>query len=87
MDQRIDAIFENGVFKPLGEVSLPDHLLVVLRIENGGVQAADLDVDAVARQKQAMTTLDTELAQVPDNSPDDEISSNSHEKILYGGQR
>ena len=34
MDQRIEAIYENGVFKPLGEVSLPDHLHVVLRIEN-----------------------------------------------------
>ncbi len=35
MDDRIEAIFENGVFKPLGEVALPDHVRVVLRIEDG----------------------------------------------------
>ena len=39
MLDRIEAIFENGVFKPLGEVALPDHVRVVLRIEDGAADS------------------------------------------------
>ena len=69
MDQRIEAIFENGVFKPLSEVALPDHLHVVLRIENGDVAAVEEEVEIVARQKRAAAALDAELEHVPDYSP------------------
>jgi predicted DNA-binding antitoxin AbrB/MazE fold protein len=85
MDHRIEAIFENGVFKPLGQVALPDHLRVVLRIENGAASATD--AETVARQKRAMASLDAELEQVPDKSPDDGLSSVNHDRILYGDAR
>jgi predicted DNA-binding antitoxin AbrB/MazE fold protein len=87
MDHRIEAIFENGVFKPLGQVALPDHLLVVLRIENDDASAAHAVAEAVTRQKRAMESLDAELEQVPDNSPDDGLSSVNHDRILYGDAR
>ncbi|HEV3418494.1 MAG TPA: antitoxin family protein [Pirellulales bacterium] len=87
MDHRIEAIFENGVFKPLGQVTLPDHLRVVLRIENGAASADDADAEAVARQRRAMASLDADLEHVPDNSPDDGLSSVAHDRILYGGPR
>ena len=35
MDSRIEAIFENGVFRPLEDVALPEHVRVVLKIEGG----------------------------------------------------
>ena len=85
MNDRIEAIYENGVFRPLGEVSLPDQLRVVLTIENEPVRVAD-DPEVVSRQKRAAALLDARLAQIPDNSPDDGFSSEDHDKILYGGQ-
>jgi predicted DNA-binding antitoxin AbrB/MazE fold protein len=84
MIDRVEAIYENGVFKPLGDVALPDRLRVVLRIENGDATAVDAEAQVVARQKRAMESLDAELEHVPDNSPDDGRSSATHERILYG---
>ena len=85
MNDRIEAIYENGVFRPLGEVSLPDHLRVVLSIEKPGIRVAD-DAEVVARQKRAAALLDARLEQIPDNSPDDGFSSEDHDRILYGRQ-
>ncbi|HEY3788943.1 MAG TPA: antitoxin family protein [Urbifossiella sp.] len=84
MNDRIEAIYENGVFKPLGEVSLPEHFRVVLRLESEAVQVDDPEV--VARQKRAAALLDVKLEQIPDNSPDDGFSSEDHDRILYGGK-
>lgn len=80
---RVPAIYEDGVFKPLGEVMLPEHLHVVLRIENGDATTV-AEAEIVARQKRAMERLDAELEQVPDNCPDDGLSSAAHDGILYG---
>ncbi len=85
MDQRIEAIYDNGVFRPIGELVLPDHLRVVLRIVGDGTDRAEGDSSTVACQKRAMAALDAELETVPDNSPDDGLSSANHERILYGG--
>lgn len=81
--RQIQAIFENGVFQPLGEVALPDHLCVVLRIENGDASTFNDETEAVARQKRAMAELDAELEALPDKSPDDGLSSADHDRILY----
>ena len=83
MDNRIEAIYENGVFKPLGEVRLPDHLRVVLRIEP---ESHGADEGVLARQRHALAALDAEMAALPDNSPDDGLSSADHDRILYGGR-
>jgi predicted DNA-binding antitoxin AbrB/MazE fold protein len=85
MNDRIEAIYENGVFRPLGEVSLPEHFQVVLRIEKRDIRGAD-DAEVIARQKRAAALLDARLEQIPDNSPDDGFSSEDHDRILYGGQ-
>jgi predicted DNA-binding antitoxin AbrB/MazE fold protein len=84
MNDRIEAIYENGVFRPLGEVSLPDHLRVVLRIEDQDIPEADAEV--VARQKRAAALLDAKLADIPYNHPNDGLSSEDHDRILYGGK-
>ena len=84
MNDRIEAIYENGVFRPLGEVSLPEHFRVVLRIEKRDI--VETDAEVVARQKRAAALLDARLEQIPDNSPDDGFSSEDHDRILYGGK-
>ncbi len=85
MELQIQAIFENGVFKPLDRVALPEHQRVTLKVENGAAAGANSEMEVVARQKSAMEELDAEMDRLPDNSPDDGLSSEGHDRILYGG--
>lgn len=85
MELQIQAIFENGVFKPLTEVTLEEHQRVMLKIENGNASDLSRENETVALQKRAMQELDAEMDQLPDNSPDDGFSSEDHDRVLYGG--
>ena len=40
LDEQIEAVFENGVFRPLGPVDLPEHQRVALVLP-AGVEAFD----------------------------------------------
>ena len=64
----IEAVFENGVFKPLGEVRLPEHQRVslVVSVED------DLPADLLARLAEASGGFDF-LAEAPEDiySPED----------------
>lgn len=84
MELQIQAIFENGVFKPLTEVAPPEHQRVVLKVENGEASEGTHENETVAQQKRAMEELDAEVDRLPDNSPDDGFSSEDHDRVLYG---
>lgn len=43
LDQQIEAVFENGVFCPLGPVQLPEHQRVMLVLPAGG-EALEEDI-------------------------------------------
>ena len=45
MSQRIDAIFENGVFRPETPVNMPNGERVSLNVESKGMSANNLDDD------------------------------------------
>jgi len=51
MRQRIDAIFENGLLRPLEPINLPDHEHVSLIVESGGDDDW-LDHDAITWAQQ-----------------------------------
>ena len=78
MSHYVDAIYENGVLRPLEPLQLAERVRV--RVESQAMTADEI----VARQQQAMRDLDAELANVPDNSPDDGFSSGDHDRVLYG---
>jgi len=46
MRQRIDAVYENGVLRPLEPLKLTDHQRVCVTVESGG-QDIWLDLDVV----------------------------------------
>ncbi len=85
----VQAIFDNGVFRPLVAVSLHDQTRVHLTVEtdpavwslHGETESED---EIVARQRRAFMELDALLAAFPDNSPDDGFTSADHDRILYG---
>ena len=47
LDEQIEAVFENGVFRPLGPVDLPEHQRVTLVLPT--------EVDSVSMKKPAMS--------------------------------
>ena len=71
----LDAIFENGVFRPEGPLDLANHTRVHLIVQSSSgspVQGSEQAIeesngDIVDRQRRAMAELRAELAALPEN--------------------
>ncbi len=64
---QVDAIYQNGVFKPLQDVGLPDNQRVRLRVqpvETGDVRAW------LARVRERQQRIIAERGYFPDSTPD-----------------
>jgi predicted DNA-binding antitoxin AbrB/MazE fold protein len=67
MTQLIQAIYEDGVLKPLVPLRLFEHQRVHLRV---ATEVLDMSESLLAQRK-TMEELDTELEALDDRSPDD----------------
>lgn len=70
MSQVIEAIFENGVFKPLGKIDLTGHKKVTII------------VTSEVEPQQKACTLDG-IIDIASDCPDTDLSVH-HDKYLYG---
>ncbi|MBI5197352.1 MAG: antitoxin family protein [Nitrospirae bacterium] len=72
MSKVIDAIYENGVFKPLEKVDIMEHkrvkIILATEIETAEREACDL----------------SGIVDIAKDCPDTDLSSH-HDKYLYGG--
>jgi len=84
MSQQIDAIYDNGVLKPLVPLSLPDKALVKLTVE---AQSIVEPTDKLAAQKEALRKLWQELDKLPQTRNNDGWSVRQHDELLYGGKK
>ena len=75
MSDRIDAIFEGGVFRPTKPIALQEGSRVRLHFEPAPPQPEG---------KPLGDLLDT-IAGLPPEGPDDGFSGADHDSILYGG--
>jgi predicted DNA-binding antitoxin AbrB/MazE fold protein len=85
--QSFQAVFENGVLRPLEPLELAEHAVVSLAIvpEAGDTTPPSAaEVAEAKRQGQAWRTLLEELAQVPDAPDSDGLTNRDHDRILYG---
>jgi predicted DNA-binding antitoxin AbrB/MazE fold protein len=82
MTQRVQAIYENGVFRPLTPVAIEDRGLVMLAIEVAAAQAADDQL--LLRQREALAALRAEMEAMPVAAPADGFSGADHDRLLYG---
>jgi predicted DNA-binding antitoxin AbrB/MazE fold protein len=86
MLENIEAIFENGVFRPLAPVALPEHKRVSMSVaicpEAEGVPSAPTDV--MERQRTALARLQTEMDALPVAAAADGLGGADHDQILYG---
>jgi predicted DNA-binding antitoxin AbrB/MazE fold protein len=81
MTQRIDAIFDNGVLRPLVPLHLPDQSIVKVTVET----AVDpISPDKLAAQKAALQALWQEIDQLPQHCNNDGWSVRQHDELLYG---
>jgi predicted DNA-binding antitoxin AbrB/MazE fold protein len=84
MTQLVQAIYENGVFRPLDPVQVAEHEQVSLVIESPS-QAPDAAV--VAQQRDALRKLRAEMDALPSGAPADGLGGADHDGILYGTQQ
>ncbi len=64
---QVDAIYQNGVFKPLQDVGLPDNQRVRLSVQP--VEAGDVR-DWLARVRGRQQRIIAERGYFPDSTPD-----------------
>lgn len=84
MSQQIDAIYDNGVLKPLVPLSLPDKARVKLTVESHSI---DNPTDRLAAQKAALRKLWEEIDKLPTFRNNDGWSVRQHDELLYGGKK
>ena len=77
MATRIDAIFEDGVFRPTEPVSMAEGERVQLVIVS-----PDDPVDP-----RLPASILAEIAALPLESSDDETTARDHDRYLYGSER
>jgi predicted DNA-binding antitoxin AbrB/MazE fold protein len=83
MLENIEAIFENGVFRPLAPVALPEHKRVSMSVELCP-DAVSAPSDAIERQRAALARLQAEMDVLPPAAPADGLGGADHDQILYG---
>lgn len=81
MTYHIDAIFEDGVLKPLEPLILPEQSRVKVTVEAS--ESAVATVDLLASQKAALQSLRAELDKIPQHQNNDGWSVRDHDKLLY----
>jgi predicted DNA-binding antitoxin AbrB/MazE fold protein len=81
MTQLVQAIYKNGVFRPLDPVHVAEHEQVSLVIESPS-QAPN--AAAVAHQREALRKLRAEMDALPPGAPSDGLGGADHDKIPYG---
>jgi predicted DNA-binding antitoxin AbrB/MazE fold protein len=82
MSQEVRAIYENGQFRPLDPVSLPEQGLVSLII-TPTIPTAPSDVEC----RQALHAALDEAARLPIEGSDDGFSGADHDLVLYGWKK
>jgi predicted DNA-binding antitoxin AbrB/MazE fold protein len=97
MSQHIDAIYDNGVFKPLVPVSIPDQTHVKLTVDAESKVLLEgktepfvpppVNSDVLASQKAALEQLRRDIDKLPQTKNNDGWSVRQHDELLYGGKK
>jgi predicted DNA-binding antitoxin AbrB/MazE fold protein len=82
MSEQIDAIYDDGVLKPLVPLALPDKTRVKLTVES---ESAPVAAEKLANQKAALEKLWQEIDEHSQRQNSDGWSARQHDELLYGG--
>jgi predicted DNA-binding antitoxin AbrB/MazE fold protein len=84
MIHHIDAIYDNGVLRPLEPLALPDQSRVKLTVD---AEQKTKESDKLAKQKAALRKSWAELDKVPQHENNDGWSARQHDEVLYGWKK
>jgi predicted DNA-binding antitoxin AbrB/MazE fold protein len=89
MNHSIEAIYEDGVFRPLQPVSLAEHERVSLIVSNevSTESRPKEDEDVIRKQQEASARLRAKMDAIPRGAPQDGLGGADHDLILYGWQK
>ncbi|MEX0643303.1 MAG: antitoxin family protein [Pirellulales bacterium] len=87
MTQFIQAIYEQGVFRPLEPVALPEHERVSLTVAPADA-SGEVTQDAIKEKRAAaLRSALADAARLPLEGPNDGFSGADHDQILYGWKK
>lgn len=84
MTQQIDAIYDNGVLRPLVPLHIPDQMRVKISVE---APAETESSQKLAAQQAALRALWEEIDKLPQHRNNDGWSVRDHDELLYGGRK
>ena len=87
MSDLVEAIFENGQFRPLEPVELHEHehvRLNVIRAADSAPQQVAEQVTVLATQQHALDLLRSVVKSLPLSQGADGFSNRDHDSALYG---
>lgn len=91
MSQQIDAIYDNGLFRPLEPLALPDQSRVKLTVDaedtptlQDQTDSRPSDAEVLVKQKAALEEMRRRIEQIPQHRNNDGWSVRQHDELLYG---
>jgi predicted DNA-binding antitoxin AbrB/MazE fold protein len=83
MSQFIEAIYENGVLRPLTPLELPDRAHVAITVSEPTESSGTTLLD----QQAALNAMLAVVDQLPQAKHADGLSGRDHDQILYGSRK
>ena len=90
MSEDIRAIFDNGVFRPLEPLEIPDGTFVSVHVESDTHDNTTTSTSAhveLSKQQTALQAMFQAVDRLPQIPRNDNLSGRNHDKILYGVQK
>jgi predicted DNA-binding antitoxin AbrB/MazE fold protein len=82
MSREFDAIYENGVLRPIVPVDFREHEVVSLSVTSAPPSAMSLAV--VAKQREKLLAFAAQMESLSETPLEDGATNRDHDRILYG---
>jgi predicted DNA-binding antitoxin AbrB/MazE fold protein len=86
MNVKVDAIYDNGVLRPLTPLLLPDQSRVTVTVDVDAPDQADPAAEIEARRL-AIKKLFDDIDKLPQPENKDGWSAKNHDEVLYGWKK
>lgn len=87
MSQSFQAIFENGVLRPLTPLHLPESARVWGTLDEPAVVETPVEPFDLKKQQESLDEMFREIDALPQAACNDGLSNRDHDKILYGSPK
>jgi predicted DNA-binding antitoxin AbrB/MazE fold protein len=84
MSQSFQAIFENGVLRPLTPLHLPESARVSGTIDESAAVETPGEPFDLKKQQAALDEMFREIQKLPQAPSNDGLSNRDHDQIIYG---